>query len=335
MGAVSCRGPRVAVKKLLLQDKRGFFFTAIAILVVAAIILAASSSDSVFRRSAAQTDYAVSVNSYFNNLQSDLPRVAYIAGFRSLIGLEEHISTTGSYLSDFDDSFLSIFTNGSVNGTYYSIMNDSTFEDFAARFEQLASEQGMVANLTPVSVHAYQDEPWSVIVNVTVDISLSDADQSVAFRSNETISARIPVTDIKDPVYTIGTLGRAPHTVKQAPFSGPYIGANNDTTKLSELVNETYYISNPSAPSFIMRFSGNLSPSPYGIQSLVNIVELGAQDVNITPCVSVVDYKYFRGTSTAPNNVIANMDSNTFWLSDQDLADYDATDSVAGTKLCP
>lgn len=315
-------------------SRRAFVFTVIALVVVAAILILARTAQLQFPQSVSAARRASILDSTVYNLEEDLSRVAYIAGYRSLIGLEEHVVNTGEYLMDFDVAFLEMFVNGSVNGTYYSIMDDSTFTSFASRFTQRAQEQGINSQLTAIGVNARHDTPWSIKLEIIVDMQLSDRSGELAFNRTTNITAVVPITDIKDPLYSIGTLGRAPNTIQVSNISTPYITAANVTTSLQELQNTSAYIVSTDAPSFLQRFTYDLTPSPYGIQSLVPIAELAAQSLAIEQCHSVVDYLYFGNTSTS-NYVIVNMDPNGFWLDDGNLARYNASGKTVGAAPCP
>lgn len=316
-------------------SKRAFLFTTLAVLVVVGIIIYMSAQDRMYPRTLAQMNRVHTMDSYLANLEEDMPRAAYIACFRSLIGLEEYISTTGEYVADFDSAFTGLFTNGTINSSSVGIMNQSSFNDFAQRFQALAIRQGINANLTVLSVDASQSDPWHVTLTAYVQIYLTDRATSVSFNRTVPVVSVVPISDIKDPVHSVGTQGRAPHVVKQANFSAPYIDASNDTTLLQLLVNETYYVASPLAPSFLQRFEGNFTADPNGIVSLVNIQELTAQDFTITQCKSVVDFIYFGAPDSDPNYYVVNMDSTKFWLNDGFLATFSANGKVVGTAPCP
>ncbi len=174
-----------------------------------------------------------------------------------------------------------------------------------------------------------------VDLNVTVRTILRDRAGTVTFDRIDVVQTSIPIEDIKDPLYSVGTQGRAPQPVQRSTVVPPYITATNVTTGLQQLVNGTLYIASTHAPSFLQRFEGNLSSSPYGIQSLVDVQELRAQDLTIETCKSVVDYVYFGPTSSAPNYYIINMDQANFWLDDANIAIYNASGKVVGTRPCP
>jgi hypothetical protein len=315
-------------------NKRGFLFTILAVIFVLVIITVTSSYQRLYPRMHSQTDRVLSMDRYLENLEMDLPRVMYIAGYRGLIGAEEHISATGQYLPDFETAFISVLTNGTINGSYYDIMNDTTFMNFSVKFASLASQQGIIANISVSNVETYQEDPWYVILNISVNVSLTDAARIAGFETIMVVSAAVPIDGIKDPVYSVGTQGRAPHTFSRSNLTRPYITATNDTTNLQLLVNQTLYINSTSAPSFVQRFEGNFSPSPHGVLSLVNIKELEAQGFTTDTCKSVVDFLYFGSQDTQTNYEIVNMDSDTFWLNATHFPDLDATGKDTGVKIC-
>jgi len=317
------------------MNKKGFLFTALAVIFVLVIITIASTQDLQYPRAVSEAQRIQSMEHYLVNLEGDLPRAAYIAGFRSLIATEEHVSTTGVYLTSFDDTFKEVFENGTINGTPYGIMNQSTFSDFTARFISLASQQGMVANLSLVSVTAYQTDPWDVQLDMVINATLSDTGRTASFSRLLSFRTAVPIEGIKDPVYAVGTQGRAAHTITQSNLTRPYITATNDTTLLQLLVNQTLYVASPRAPDFIDRFMGNFTPSPNGIMSLVNIKELEAQGFSPDHCKSVVDFLYFGNSPTPVNSFIVNMDQITFWLNSTHFPDYDAAGKNVGVRSCP
>lgn len=316
------------------MSKKGFLFTAFAVLFVLVITTIASTEVRLYPRAHSEGERIQLMDQYLTNLEKDLPRVAYIAGFRGFIGLEEHISTNGVYFANFNDAFTSIVTNGTVNGTYYSIMDDSTVDDFKARFESLSVKQGIIANLSLLSVTAYQNDPWTILLNTTFAVHLEDVTRSAQFNQNISFIARVPIEGIKDPVYSIGTQGKTPHTFKQVNLTRPYISATNDTTKLQTIVNQTLYVESTQAPDVLQRFQGNFTPSANGIFSIVNVKELQAQSIIVNTCKSLADYMYFDTSNTPTNYVIVNMDSNFFWINQTNFDDLDANGKDVGTKLC-
>lgn len=316
------------------MNRKGFVFTTIAILIVISLLFIFAVHERLLPRTIAQTGRVQTMDRYIANLEEDLPRAAYIAGYRSLIAMEEHISSTGEYLTDVDAAFTSVFANGTINGSSYAIMENSTFGEFSQAFAQLAASQGMHADLTVISLEAYHEDPWFVTLNISVRTELADRAGAARFNRTTFVQATVPIDSIKDPLYTVSTQGRAPHIVVRSNLTGPLIDEDNDTTQLQLLLNNTLYLASSEAPSFMQRFSGDLSPSPNGIESLVRVGELDAQGIAVESCKSIVDHLYFGAADTDPNYLVVNMDSDVFWLDQEHLEEYGAEGKTDGTKTC-
>ncbi len=313
--------------------RQGFVFTSVATIVVLVLIAFALAESNTLDRTLVQTARVHTMDKYLENLEVDLPRAAYISAFRSMIAMEEHTSATGGFLNDTDAAFQESFTNGTINAAPYAIMDQSTFTEFTTRFAAIAQRQGLIVNLTVLNLTLSQSDPWEITVSVDIAVNLSDSAGTARFERSIAVVTDVPIIDIKDPLYSVYTQGRAPHPVRQSSASRPYITASNDTSNLTEMVNQTTYIAVPGAPSFLQRFQGNTTGSPYGIQSLINTPELRAQDIVTNNCYSLVDYKFFTNQTETTYRVV-NMDFQNFWLGASDLATYDATGKTVGT-LCP
>ena len=137
------------------------------------------------------------------------------------------------------------------------------------------------------------------------------------------IVSQFTIEELKDPIYTVGTLGRVPSVVFISNVSTPYILPNNDSTALQILWNESMYVPSSNAPSFLMRFAGNFSASPNGIISLVDTKLLDVQDISVKQDHSVVDFIYFN-ESSPPVTMIVNM-SDEFVLDAQYVAELGLT----------
>ncbi len=77
-------------------------------------------------------------------------------------------------------------------------------------------------------------------------------------------------------------------------------------------------------PSYLMRLGGNLSNSPVGIESFVNIDELSANGVSTHIGKSCVDYIYFSNEDTM-NYQIKGM-PDWFYIDEDHLNDYNCTE---------
>ena len=314
--------------------KRGFVFTAVAVLIVFFMLVLAWGEGRGADRAQTRAEQALIAQSYITNLEADLPRAAYISSFRCFLALEEQVSESGEFIPDIDVAFGECFMNGSINGTQGALMEDSSFNDLTARFSSILGSRGLQLSITPVTASVEHASPFTVRTRVILEVRVYSIESTISLNRTILIEALVPITDIKDPLYSVRTAGRNPVPIRESTIARPYITPGNVTTNLLLLINTTQYILDSSGPDFLMRFEGNLSSSPNGIASLVPIADIAAQDLPIDTCKSIVDYKYFGPDDTTPNRLIVNTDGGEVWFSDSDLADYDAVGKTVGDKTC-
>ena len=88
---------------------------------------------------------------------------------------------------------------------------------------------------------------------------------------------------------------------------------------------EGYYIANTDAPSYLQRFVDDYSGSTYGIESLVDVEHVDAQDLPVFEG-SVVDYMYWHNVSTT--NYRVNETPNWFRI-DEDHRNMYMVESIS------
>lgn len=308
------------------MNKRGYVFSVMAVLVIAVFLVVLSIQAEQSKRADTLPAHILSASGFVEQFEEDLPRAIRIVSYRSLVGLDDHISTQGAYIEDVGASFAEIAVNGTVNGTEYDVMDDSTLNDFLERMQVIADRVGLDLSLSINNISIDHTQAFEVEVVVDVGVYLQTRDERTFWNFTQPVSSEFRIDQLRDPLYTIGTQGRVPMVIREVNFSRPYIGPGNDTAKLQALYNQTLYHADRSAPSFLMRFSGNLSASEHGIASLVDTQVLDAQDLVAHTDRSVVDYLYFGASSTSTNQII-NMPSR-FVLDDAHLETYDAQGAV-------
>jgi len=106
------------------------------------------------------------------------------------------------------------------------------------------------------------------------------------------------ILGFEDPLYTVESSDRISVLINRTPTIDFVNDATNDTTILKTHIENSYYLNSTSAPSFLMRFTGNLSPSIYGIESFVNIENWENQMGSYNPDRSIIDYLYFGNQTT-------------------------------------
>lgn len=320
MGAYLDARGGVAVKR------EAYVFSIIALLLIAVFfgLLALRTEQAASSQSVHQ--HVLSADRFLEQLEEDLPRALRITAYRSLLGLEDHVSDSGEYLEDFSASFQEIILNGTVNGTAYPVMEDATLRVFEERMQEISERVGLDLQLAIPSVSARHASPFEVEIVAEVQVFLQTRDAATSWNYTTNTSGVFSILQLRDPLYTVGTGGRVPVVVREVNVSRPYVTADNDTTNLQVVYNNTLYHPDSLAPSFLMRFEGDLSASAYGIASLVDVQAFDVQEVPVYTDRSAVDYLYFGSSSTSTNQIV-NMPS-VFLLDDEHLSVYDAQDAV-------
>lgn len=307
------------------MNRKGYIFTTLAIFfsVIIVFIVAQSQPQETINP---QTRYVTSMNDFLSQLEEDLSRVIGITGYRTLIGVEEHIAATGNYTENFEVTFQEALLNGTINGTTYDIFDEATLTQFELRMNDISNRLGYLLAFRIRNVSARHVSPWDINVTVLLDVYAQSQDGRTTFNYTTNSSAVFHIEDLRDPIWTVGTLGRVPALVKQSNVSRPLISPTNDTRNLRIVLNETMYVENNQAPSMLMRFEGNFSPSPYGISALVDKKILDSQGIPVQNDKSVADFRYFANYTNTTLQIV-NMSSD-FYLYEADLPYWDAEDKT-------
>ncbi len=278
----------------MVLGKKSQTFTIIAIILSAVIISWFMLSNYSFPKmqKAEQVKYRVmTMNSFYKDILSDFDRAAYISAYRTVLSMEDIIIRNGSYISQFDKSFEEIMVNGTYFGENVSLIFNSTLNAWQEKIKRRANQVGIITNISFSNVEVRHYDPWTVNISLDIEMRLTDIANTAVWQKREKKSTMVSIIGFEDPLYAIGTLGRIANIVSKTPYEGRYIIGNN-TNNLMEHVLNGYYAESKSAPNFIMRLQGNLNSSEYGIESLVNLDRLAANDIP-TSTKTCVDYIYF------------------------------------------
>jgi hypothetical protein len=307
------------------MNKRGMIYT-VVVLIFFAVMLNVFYTHEVYSFGEKQDAIEIRIstmNDFIKDLDKDAERAAYIAGFRSLIALEEYISSKGEFVSDIDASFREAFYNGSIGNYSPTILDQSSFSVYLARVNEKSEEIDIQLSVVVKDVNLYQETPWIVKVEVITAINITDRKGLANWVYNDTFTSLIPIIGFRNPLFSVNTLGRLHSFVAAVPSNMTEFVINNQTDNLLELIAEGYYVESTQAPSFIMRFEGNLSNDTNGIEALVDIEFLEKQeDITIDYDRSLVDYIYFGNQSTTNVCTVQNMPA-WFKIDDNHLNDYE------------
>lgn len=285
--------------------KKGMMFTLVVLIALSIVFIIAFSRTrySITDKQQVYESRIMTMNDFIKSFESDAVRAIYISSFRSLIAMEDYVSSNAEFLNDTDYYFKQIFFDGQVIDDEYTfdIMNGSTFQDYQSKVSGIAREINIQFNSSVNSIHLEMANPWTVRVYVDISVNLTDFSGLASWRYNKTISSDIPIIDLRDPMYSVNTLGKLPVIIRKSHYKTFVNDTDNknDTINLQIHLNNSYYINNTMAPNFLMRFENNISPDINGIESLVNLQVLADQGW-VIGCNdrSIVDYLYFNETET-------------------------------------
>jgi hypothetical protein len=283
--------------------KKGVFYTFVALLFLSLLIFSTSIAN---RFESRQKSFAAetridTMNRFLTDVDKDIERAAYIAGFRSLLAIEEKVVNTGVYESNLDKDFRELFFNGTMNSTNHSLLANNTFNDWLEKIGIEAQKIDVIINLSNINASLMQNDPWLVAVNLSFEMLITDKKSTSSWKRQKSVSAEIEIEGFEDPFYSIGTGGIVQNTIRRTNFS--YFVNGADVSNLLSHTYAWYYAAFSGAPSYLMRLKGDFGNSPYGIESLVDVPELISKGVSAKQ-KSIVDYIYFGSTHPVRYSVI-------------------------------
>jgi len=281
--------------------KKGVLFTIVSIILVTTLIFFyISITKTSFGEKSKVIETRIStMDNFIFDIEEDVQRGLYISAIRSLVGISEYMSENGTFLANFNDSFNEIMLNGTINNNFINITEGANFKTWMNKVEDIAYKLDIDLNFHNLSVTANQVSPWDIKINVHGVMNLTDRKKLAAWYRDINISTILNIEEFEDPLYTIATKGKFTNTIMASNITDFVDGS--DATNLKTHINNSWYIESVLAPSFIMRFSGNLNASLYGIESVVNIVDLQASAPEYyESSTSTIDYQYF-GNLTISN----------------------------------
>ncbi len=296
------------------MNKRAIFFTIIALVFLTLLFFSMNveKSYTLRERSAVIGERIKSVDHFIDDVEKDIQRGTYIASFRSLLGIQQYITSKGTFLNDTQASFREILINGTINGEYMSVMNETQLSIWIEKIQHEAGKVAIELSYRINSVRLYQETPWMVGIDLNVTLNISDMRNTASWTRNQVITTDLNISTFEDPLYTVYSYGRVINTIEESNITD--FTNNSNTSNLLYHLDHSLYIESNSSPSYVMRLSGNLSASDRGIESLVNLKKFEDMLLDVKE-KSCVDYIYF--SEDDPTNWLINNTYNWFRLDNQ------------------
>jgi hypothetical protein len=245
-----------------------------------------------------------SMDSFLNDVNRDLERGLYISSFRAILSMQEYMTLYGVFFHDIQSDFFEAITNGTINGTHVSMM-DSALEsakitDWIDNINEQAEQLNLVLNISIKNFSLYQNDPWHITVGINATLQLSDSAGLATWNKQLYIETVLGIEGFEDPLYIVHGLGRFSNAINITRFDNNYSYYNGSVWNISNLITHfegSLYAAHSDAPSFLMRFENNLSTSPQGIESIINLQELASrfspEEMTIYYDKCIIDYIYW------------------------------------------
>ena len=286
------------------MGEKAVFYT-ISAIALTIVIITTYSSYTVYnlneKMSVIQTRIDT-VNFFIKDVEKDINKGAFIAGFRTLLSFDQFIASNGTYIGDINANFKESFLNGTLNKQTLDLMAGSTFVDWANKIAKEADKVDIKFNFSINDLKLNQSDPWSVDIGLNLSLHITDKRNTSYWVRERYLITKISIIGFEDPLYIINSNGRVTNTIVKSNITNFVV--NGEVGNLLMHANNSYYIAHNDSPSFLMRLKGDLGNSSNGIESLVNVEKFQQQGLPAKDR-SIVDYIYF-GTKSTTNYRINN-----------------------------
>ena len=279
------------------MNKKGIFYTiaAITLTIVIIVIYSAYNSYRLNEKMEVIETRIETVNFFIKDVEKDMDKGAFIAGFRTFISFNQFIAANGTYIDNINERFEESFLNGTIKGQPLSLMKDSTFVDWVNKISAEADKIDITFNFTVNDVKVNQSDPWHVLVGLNLSLEIRDKRNTSYWVRDRFLTTSINIIGLEDPIYVINSHGRVTNAIVPSNISQFVIGG--DVKNLLVHANNSLYLAHNDSPDFLMRLQGDLGNSTNGIESLVNLDKFQQQGLAIKE-KSIVDSIYFGNIIT-------------------------------------
>ena len=205
------------------------------------------------------------------------------------------------------DPIYSIYTNGK----YLKAVKNCGYKNFVTLIKS-GSGDGWVYGY--VNYTDSEDDANSSRIVVSSDMSSWSSDKINTFLG--AVSTSFP-SNVTVPHVKLSDVSGLPEKILISD------GKIYDIENLRNFLFDGCYKSS-NGPSYLMRLEGNLSNSPYGIESFVNLDDFENVGIHTNSGISCVDYMYFSNNQTSAHRIKGMPD--WFYLDDDHLSEYNCTD---------
>ncbi len=312
----------------VMKNKKAVLFTIISIILLSVVIYGLTiETETRLKEKRLPVEARVnSVDNFIGDLERDISRGLYIASFRALLGLQQQMTETGEFVTNLNSTFEELVMNGTMDGDYVDVIDDAEMNEWIERIGEKAEELLIDLEYEILNIRVMHETPWRIVIEIDVMLNITDTKGTAEWQRNSTIISNIDITDFEDPLYLVNSNGGIIKTIQRANVTDFVVGDDGMSNLINHMSNTLFIASNIS-PSYLYRIEGRLDPSPYGIESLVNLQEfesLEGYGIVIKDECSIVDFVYFNDSCEDTTSYLINNTYSWFKLDDIQINDSDA-----------
>ena len=202
----------------MVLNRRGIFFIIIITVILSLFLLSYTFYSGVQERKTTQKRIET-MNNFLISIEQDLERQLFISGFRIIFIFEKRTIEKGFYITNLSDTFEELFFNGTIYGAVDSdttiLMTGAKFSDIQSLIQSKADKINVNTTLESPTISILQTDPWNLKVTLTSKFTMSDKSNLATWNKTQTIVSFIPISNFKDPLYTIETNALVIKTIKK------------------------------------------------------------------------------------------------------------------------
>ncbi len=286
-----------------IRRRRGVLYSLITLILVLPLIFFViaylQSSSSVDELSSLKIR-GIEMSQFANSISEDVPRILRITSKRALISAVNEVDVNGTPLDDARLRIRELMLNGSVYGINSTFMNGSTMEAWAGRMRIVGMRYGFDTNITFLALDVVPFDSFNLEFSLLLLVNATDPDGQVAIVRTYNQSYVLPLEGIEDLYYPLSTNGFIKRDVRRATF--PVEG----DFAIDQAIEQELYMNTSEGGSYFDRMEGKgyiqqkyaaLSPRQIGLESIVNLQDLGKVGIALRENQTAIDHLYFNSST--------------------------------------
>lgn len=194
---------------------KGFVYTLFVISFITALMLFISIQNSRSNSEIAEKIRADEVLSFVRAVSDDINRGAFISGKRALLGLTSKIvEGNGTFPSGANSSARELAINGTLNGIYADIMENSTIVNWTDALRIIGSEEHFITNFSVESTNVVPASSFEIAFKSNVSVYIYDPFTKITYNRTILSVQYVPIEQLEDPYITVKSLGTVTNTFK-------------------------------------------------------------------------------------------------------------------------